>query len=73
VASAEGVPPVSGRSPFERSFAERRESALGLARFKLSQGLTEQARALAQQFGLAAAEVGLTDRGADACHWPQAA
>ena len=60
------VPPVAqatdvARSPFERSEAERRESALGLARFKLSQGLTDQALALARQFGLTPAEVGLLD------------
>jgi hypothetical protein len=52
-----GDPSASGRSPFERSPAERRESALGLARFKVSQGLTEQAWAIARQFGLTPAEV----------------
>jgi hypothetical protein len=50
---------ASGRSPFERSPAERRASALGLARFKVSQGLMEQALAIAQQFDLTPAEVGL--------------
>jgi hypothetical protein len=52
-------PSASGRSPFERSPAERSESALGLARFKVSQGLMDQAWAIAQQFGLTTAEVGL--------------
>ena len=52
-------PQGTGRSPFERSPAERRESALGLARFKVAQGLMEQALALAQQFGLSSAELGL--------------
>jgi hypothetical protein len=50
---------VSGHSPFERSLAERRDSALGLARFKVSQGLIEQAMAIAQQFGITRAELGL--------------
>jgi hypothetical protein len=53
-------PSAAGRSPFERSSVERRASALGLARFKVSQGLVEQARAISQQFGLTQAEVGLT-------------
>ena len=52
-------PRGTGRSPFERSSTERRDSALGLARFKLSQGLTEQAMALARQFGLSMAELEL--------------
>ena len=52
-------PGGTGRSPFERSLAERRDSALGLARFKVAQRLTEQALALAQQFGLSSAELGL--------------
>jgi hypothetical protein len=51
---------ASGRSPFERSPAERRASALGLARFKVSQGLMEQALAISRQFDLTPAEVGLT-------------
>ena len=34
-------PRGTGRSPFERSPAERRDSALGLARFKVAQGLAE--------------------------------
>ena len=57
VARDEGLPMATGRSPFERSFAERRESALGLARFKLSQGLMEQALALAQQFSFVLPEI----------------
>ena len=52
-------PQGTGRSPFERSPAERRESALGLARFKVAQGLMEQALAIAQQFGLSMAELEL--------------
>ena len=56
------VPAVGNRSPFERSPEERRESALGLARFKLAQGLMEQAQAISQQFGLSNAELGLADR-----------
>jgi hypothetical protein len=59
-------PPDAGHNPFERSSAERRASALGLARFKVSQGLTEQAWAIplqgfaiARQFSLTPTEVGL--------------
>ena len=66
-------PRGTGRSPFERSSAERRDSALGLARFKLSQGLTEQAMAIAQQFGLSSAELGLVDGNTETFHWQQAA
>jgi hypothetical protein len=51
---------AAGRSPFERSPAERRESALGLARFKVSQGLVEQALAIAQQFGFVLSEINPT-------------
>ena len=50
---------VSSRSPFERSPAECRESALGLARFKLAQGDVERALAISQQFGLSLVEIGL--------------
>ncbi|MEO1396105.1 MAG: helix-turn-helix domain-containing protein [Cyanobacteria bacterium J06634_5] len=49
------------RSPFERSELERRDSALGLARFKVAQGDVEGARVLAQQVGLTWAEVTLPD------------
>jgi hypothetical protein len=49
-------------SPFERTQAERRESALGLARYKVSQGLIEQAMAIAQEFGLSRAELRLSDK-----------
>jgi hypothetical protein len=52
-------PPTFSRSPFERSLAERRESALGLARFKVTQGQIEAAQAIAQQFDLTQAELGL--------------
>ena len=52
-------PRGNGRSPFERSPAEKKESALGLARFKVAQGLMEQALAIAQQFGLSMAELEL--------------
>jgi hypothetical protein len=55
----DGVQSVSGSIPFARSAQEQRESALGLARFKLSQGQMEQALAISQQFGLLPAEVGL--------------
>jgi hypothetical protein len=48
---------AADRSPFARSAQEQRESALGLARFKLSQGQMEQALAIAQQFGLARSEI----------------
>jgi hypothetical protein len=48
---------MADRSPFARSAQEQRESALGLARFKVSQGLTDQALAIAQQFGLARSEI----------------
>lgn len=54
-------PSSSGRSPFERSATERRTSALGLARFKVTQGQREQALAIAQQFALTPAEVGLAE------------
>ena len=53
--------PSNGRSPFERSDTERRASALGLARFKVSRGDIEQAKAIARQFGLSIAELGLAD------------
>ena len=66
-------PRGTGRSPFERSSAERRDSALGLARFKLSQGLMEQAMAIAQQFGLSMTELGLTEKNAAISQWLQAA
>ena len=61
LARAAANPGITSRSPFERSAQERRASALGLACFKLSQGLTQQALALAQQFGLSMAELGLAD------------
>ena len=61
LARAAAKPGITSRSPFERSAKERRASALGLACFKLSQGLTQQALALAQQFGLSMAELGLAD------------
>ena len=55
-------PPVTAsRSPFERSDAERRASALGLARFKVASGEVERARAISRQFGLSDAEIGLAD------------
>ena len=38
-------------SPFERTEAERRDCAMGLAQFKLSKGLAAQAMAIAQRFG----------------------
>jgi hypothetical protein len=66
-------PSAADCSPFERSSAERRESALGLARFKLSQGLMDQAWAISQQFDLTPAELGLLDRDTEIFHWPQAA
>ena len=53
------APDVASQSPFDRSPAERRESALGLARFKLAQGDVERAVAIAQQFGLSKTEIGL--------------
>ena len=52
---------TAGRSPFERSDAERRASALGLARFKVASGDIEQALAISEQFGLSSAELGLVD------------
>jgi hypothetical protein len=55
-------PRATGHSPFELSSAERRESALGLARFKVSQGLMDQAWAISQQFRLTPAELGLVDK-----------
>ena len=61
LAGAAVEPKGNSRSPFERSPEERRESALGLARFKLAQGLMEQAQAISQQFGLSSAELGLAD------------
>jgi hypothetical protein len=60
---ARAVEPIgTGRSPFERSPAERRESALGLARYKVTLGLMEQAMAIARQFGLSQAELRLSDK-----------
>ena len=73
IARAAVEPKGNGRSPFERSPAERRESALGLARFKLAQGLVEQAQAISQQFGLSRAELGLADDSTEAFHRQQAA
>jgi hypothetical protein len=52
-----GEQSVTGSIPFARSAQEQRESALGLARFKLSQGQMDQALAIAQQFGLARSEI----------------
>jgi hypothetical protein len=43
----------------ERSEAEQRESALGLARFKVSKGQVEGAEAIARQFGFTSSEIGL--------------
>jgi hypothetical protein len=53
----DGAQSVNGSSPFARSAQEQRESALGLARFKLSQGQMDQALAIAQQFGLTRSEI----------------
>jgi hypothetical protein len=53
----DGAQSVNGSSPFARSAQEQRESALGLARFKLSQGQMDQALAIAQKFGLAHSEI----------------
>ena len=55
------LPVANNHSPFERSAAERRDSALGLARFKIASGDVERARAIALQFGLSNAEIGLAD------------
>ncbi|PZO10247.1 MAG: hypothetical protein DCF25_20930 [Leptolyngbya foveolarum] len=53
-------PSATGRSPFERSEKERQASALGLARFKVGRGEIERAKAIAQQFGLRLADIGLS-------------
>ena len=50
---------VKNMNPFESTSAERRASALGLARFKVSKGNVEQALAISKQFGFLPAEVGL--------------
>ena len=60
-ASINEVPKFRVCNPFECSPAEKRESALGLARFKVSQGNVERAIAISQQFGLGADEIGLID------------
>jgi hypothetical protein len=52
-----GEQSVTGSSPFARSAQEQRESALGLARFKLSQGQMDQALAITHQFDLALSEI----------------
>ena len=51
---------VKNMSPFESTSAERRASALGLARFKVSKGNVEQALTISRQFGFAPDEIGLT-------------
>jgi hypothetical protein len=57
---AGSVEPIGARrSPFERTQAERRESALGLARFKVLRGQVAEALAIAQKFGITRAELGL--------------
>ena len=50
---------VESKSPFERSLQERRASALGLVRFKVSQGDIERAISISQQFGFSSAEINL--------------
>ena len=57
------APGIASQSPFERSSAERRASALGLVRFKVSQNLVDQALAISQQFGFSNAEIGLSHSG----------
>ena len=56
------APIAKSLSPFERSPAERRESALGLARFKVAQGQIQQALTISKQFGLSSAEIGIANR-----------
>ena len=51
---------MKNMSPFESTSAERRASALGLARFKVSKGNVEQALAISKQFGFSPTEIGLT-------------
>jgi hypothetical protein len=53
-------PNANGHSPFKRTEAERRECAIGLAQFKLSQGNIEQAMEIAQQFGFVLSEINPT-------------
>ena len=64
---------TAGRSPFERSDAERRASALGLARFKVASGEVARALAISEQFGLSNAELGLADDNTATFHRQQAA
>lgn len=52
--------PLTNRSPFERSDRERQASAIGLARFKVSRGEIERAKAIARQFGLSLSAIGLS-------------
>ncbi|MEL7328533.1 MAG: helix-turn-helix domain-containing protein [Cyanobacteria bacterium J06559_1] len=51
----------TSHSSSQHSKQEQRAVALGLARFKVTQGEVERGRAIAQQFGLSAAEIGLTE------------
>ena len=50
-------------SPFERTEAERRDCAMGLAQFKLSKGLAAQA--IAQQFGFSLPGLKMRSQGID--------
>ncbi|MGC1306526.1 MAG: helix-turn-helix domain-containing protein [Phormidesmis sp.] len=65
---------VAAGNPFERTSAERRASALGLARFKVTKGNVAQALAISKQFGFSSVEIGLTaDRELGVPFMPQAA
>ena len=50
------------RDPFERSEEERKETVLGLARFKVSKELMEQALAIARQFNFSISQLGIGDK-----------
>lgn len=56
-----GAQTTGNRNPFVRSPQEQRASAVGLARFKVSQGNVEGALVIAQQFEISNAEIGLLE------------
>ena len=64
-AEASRQPPAStpAISALERTEAEQRQAAIGLARFKISQGELARAREIADLSGLSYSEIGLTASG----------
>ena len=49
----------TSRSPFNRSEQEQRDSAVGLARLKVTRGEIAQAEEIAQRYGISKTEIGL--------------